>query len=73
MHIINRGMLRSNSDKNSYKLWKGRPTNVKHFRVFGSNARLRGKIRRLGNSTLKYTKAYLSGTHKRAKHTYATI
>ena len=36
IHILNRGLLRSNSDKTPYELWKGRPTNVKHFRVFGS-------------------------------------
>jgi hypothetical protein len=34
VHIQNRGMLRNNSDKNPYELWKERPTNVKHFIVF---------------------------------------
>jgi hypothetical protein len=28
-------MLRNNINKTPYELWKGRPTNVKHFRVFG--------------------------------------
>jgi hypothetical protein len=36
LHIQNRVILRNNTDKTPYKLWKGRPTNVKHFRVFGS-------------------------------------
>jgi hypothetical protein len=27
-------MLKNNSDKTPYKIWKGIPTNVKHFRVF---------------------------------------
>ena len=36
VHIQNRVMLRNNAEKNPYKLWNGRPTNVKHFRVFGS-------------------------------------
>jgi transposase InsO family protein len=36
VHIQNRVMLRNNTDKTPYELWKGRPTNVKHFRVFGS-------------------------------------
>jgi hypothetical protein len=35
IHILNRGMLRNNSDQNPYESWKGRPENVKHFRVFG--------------------------------------
>jgi hypothetical protein len=36
VHIQNRVMFRNNIDKTPYKLWKGRPANVKHFRVFGS-------------------------------------
>jgi hypothetical protein len=36
VHIQNRVMLRNNTDKTLYELWKGRPTNVKNFRVFGS-------------------------------------
>jgi hypothetical protein len=35
VHIQNKVMLRNNNDKNPYNLWKGRPTNVKHFKFFG--------------------------------------
>jgi hypothetical protein len=35
VHILNIELIRSNSDKTRYDLWKGRSTNVKHFRVFG--------------------------------------
>jgi hypothetical protein len=35
-HIQNIVMLRNNTAKNPYELWKGRPKNVKHFKVFGS-------------------------------------
>jgi hypothetical protein len=35
VHIQNRVMLRNNTDKTPYELWKGRPTNVKHFSFFG--------------------------------------
>jgi transposase InsO family protein len=37
VHIQNREIqiLKNNIDKTPYELWKGRPTNVKHFRVFG--------------------------------------
>jgi hypothetical protein len=35
IHIQNRVMLRNNNEKNPYELWKGRPANVKHFKVFG--------------------------------------
>ena len=36
IHIQNRVMLKNNSEKTPYELWKERPTNVNHFRVFGS-------------------------------------
>jgi transposase InsO family protein len=35
IHIQNTLILKNNNEKNPYELWKGRPTNVKHFRVFG--------------------------------------
>jgi hypothetical protein len=31
IHILNMGLIIRNSDKTPYELWKGRPTNVKHF------------------------------------------
>jgi hypothetical protein len=34
IHIQNEVMLRNNTDKNPYELWKGRPENVNHFRHF---------------------------------------
>jgi hypothetical protein len=36
IHILNRGMLKSNNDKTPYELWKGRPRTVKYFRLFGT-------------------------------------
>jgi transposase InsO family protein len=30
-HILNKGMLISNNDMTRCHIWKGRPTNVKHF------------------------------------------
>lgn len=36
IHILNKGMLRSNSDKTPYELWKERLANGKHYKVFGS-------------------------------------
>jgi hypothetical protein len=35
IHIQNKVMFIKNNDKTPYELWKGRPTSVKHFRVFG--------------------------------------
>jgi hypothetical protein len=35
IYILNRAQLRVNHDKTPYELWFGRPTSVKHFKVFG--------------------------------------
>jgi hypothetical protein len=35
VHIQNRVILRNNTYKTPYELWKGRPTNVKNFIFFG--------------------------------------
>jgi hypothetical protein len=32
----NKAHIRVNNDKNPYELWHGRPTSIKHFKVFGS-------------------------------------
>jgi hypothetical protein len=48
VHILNRGILRNNSDKNPYEIWKGRPENVNHFRVFGSKCYIKRKDNRIG-------------------------
>jgi hypothetical protein len=48
IHILNRGLIKSNSDKTPYELWKGRPTNVKHFRVFGSKCYIKREDKKIG-------------------------
>ena len=48
VHIQNRLMLGNNTDKNPYKLWKGRTTNVKHFRDFGSKCYIKREDGRMG-------------------------
>jgi hypothetical protein len=47
-HIQNRVMLRNNNDKNPYEQWKGIPTNVKHFRVFGNKCYIKREDGRMG-------------------------
>ena len=34
--IINRGLLRNNSNMTPYKIWKGKLANVKYFKIFES-------------------------------------
>jgi hypothetical protein len=48
VHIQNRVMLRNNSDKTPYELSKGRPTNVKNFKDFGSKCYIKREDGRMG-------------------------
>jgi hypothetical protein len=48
VHIQNRVMLINNNDKTPYELWKGRPTNVKYFKVFGSKCYIKREDGRMG-------------------------
>jgi hypothetical protein len=48
IHIQNRVMLINNTDKTPYELWKARPTNVKHFRFFGSKCYIKREDGRMG-------------------------
>jgi hypothetical protein len=57
----NRVMLRNNTEKTPYKLWKGRSTNVKHFIVFGSKCYIKREDRRMGKFDSRVEKRVLVG------------
>jgi hypothetical protein len=61
IHIQNRVMLRNNTDKTPYELWKGRPTNVKHFRVFVSKCYIKREDGRMGKFDSRVDKGVLVG------------
>jgi hypothetical protein len=61
VHIQNRVMLRNNTDKTPYDLWKGRPTNVKHFRVFGSKCYIKREDGRMEKFDSRVDKGVLVG------------
>jgi hypothetical protein len=61
VHIQNRVMLRNNTDKIPYELWKGRPTNVKHFRVFGSKCYIKREYGGMGKFDSRVDKGILVG------------
>jgi hypothetical protein len=61
VHIQNRVLLRNNTDKNPYELWKGRKTNVKHFRVFGSKCYIKREDERMINFDSRVDKGILVG------------
>jgi hypothetical protein len=49
VHIQNKLMLKNNSDKTPYELWKGRQANLKHFIVLGSKCYIKREDKRMGN------------------------
>jgi hypothetical protein len=60
-------MLRNNIDKNPYELWKGRPTNVKHFRVFGSKCYIKREDEKMGKFESHVDKGVLVGYSSKMK------
>ena len=61
VHIQNRVMLKNNTDKTPYEPWKGRPTNVKHFRVFGRKFYVKREDDRMGKFDSRVAKGVLVG------------
>jgi hypothetical protein len=60
-HIQNRVILRNNTDKTPYELWKGRPANVKHFIFFGSKCYIKREDGRMGKFDSHVDKGVLVG------------
>ena len=73
VHIQNRVMLINNTDKTPYELWKGRPTNVKHFRVFGNKCYIERENGRMRKFDSRVEKEYFLVTQVQGKHTSVTI
>ena len=61
IHIQKRVMLRNNTTKNPYNLWKGRPTNVNHFRVFGRKCYIKREDGGMGKFDSRVDKVILVG------------
>ena len=63
MNIV---LLRNNADKTRYELWKGRPANVKHFRVFGRKCYIRREDR-IGKFDSRIDEGILLGYSSKSK------
>ena len=61
IHIQNRVILRNNTEKNPYELWKGRPANVKHFREFGRKCYIKREDGKMGKFDSCVDKGVLVG------------
>jgi hypothetical protein len=70
VHIQNKVMLRNNTYKTRYELWKGRPKNVKHFRAFERKYYIKREDGRMGKFDSRVDKGVLidySSTRKAYK------
>jgi hypothetical protein len=67
IHILNRGMLRSNSEKTPYDLWKGISINIKHFKVFGNKCYIEREDNRIGKFDSQVNKGILVGYSSKRK------
>jgi hypothetical protein len=61
VHILNISFLRNNKDKTPYQLWKGRPANIKHFRIFGSKCYIKRIDKNLGKLDSRTDEGILVG------------
>jgi hypothetical protein len=61
VHILNIILLRNNTDKTPYKLWKGRLANIKHFRIFGSKCYIKRINKDLGKLDSRTDEGLLVG------------
>jgi hypothetical protein len=61
VHIQNRVMLKNNTNKTPYELWKGIPASVNHFIVFGSKCYIKREDGRMRNFDSRVDKGELVG------------
>jgi hypothetical protein len=67
VHIQNIVILRNNTDKTLYELWKGRLANVKHFIIFGSKCYIKREDGRMGKFDSHVDKGVLFGYSSKRK------
>jgi len=54
-------LIKSDSDKTPYELWKGIPTNVKNFRVLGSKCYIKREDKKIGKFDSRVNKGIFFG------------
>jgi hypothetical protein len=67
VHTLNRVLIIINSDKTPYELWKGIPTNVKNFRVFGSKCYIKMEDKKIGKFDFRVEKDIFVGYSCKSK------
>jgi hypothetical protein len=64
---LNRGQIKVNNYKTPYELWKGRPTIVKYFKVFGSKCYIKRDDEDLGKLDSRADEGIFLGYSSRSK------
>ena len=67
VHIQNIGILRNNSDKTPYELWKGKKKNLNHFIVLGRKCYIKIEDGRIGKFDSRVDKGTLVGYSSKRK------
>ena len=67
IYILNREPIRVNHNKTLYELWFGRPTSVKHFKVFGSKCYRKRDYENLGKFDSIYNEDLFIGYSPKKK------
>ena len=65
--IINRSLLRNNCNKTPYELWKGKPANVKYFRIFRSKCYIKREDQNLGKFESRVDEGIFVGYSRKRK------
>jgi hypothetical protein len=67
VYILNKAHLRPNNDKTPHELWFGRPSSIKHFKVFGSKCYINNDDDHLINVHSRYDEGILLGYSMNSK------
>jgi len=65
--IINRSLLRNNCNKTPYELCKGKPVNVKYFRIFKRKCYIKREDKKLGKFESCVDEAIFDGYSRKRK------
>ena len=67
VHLLNRVLLKPNTDKTPYELWSGKKTTAKYLRVFGSPCFVKNKEQNLGKFNARSDEGIFVGYSAKTK------
>jgi len=67
VNILHKAHVLVNNDKTPYKVWYGKPANVKHFRIFERKCYIKKNHDKLGKFKSRVDEGILLGYSSRSK------